>query len=341
MSDTSREPNPALVLDLLLAFRRSQAMFASVSLGVFDALVNGPRSAFQLAADLGTSATSVERLLDACVGLELLVKEGGRYANSPEAEAYLTSSSPMRLTGYVDYSSKVLWPLWANLADAVREGTHRWKQSFGWDGPIFTSFFHTEESKREFLMGMHGFGLLCSPRVVSAFDLSAHRLLVDLGGGTGHLAIAACERYANLEAIVLDLPDVAPLAREIIGASSVADRVRFEAGDFFVHPLPAADLYALGRIIHDWSEEKSLGLLRRIHQALPLGGSVLIAEKLLVESREGPDWALMQDLNMLVCTEGRERTLPEYSELLERAGFSEVRGLATNTPLDAILATKS
>jgi acetylserotonin N-methyltransferase len=341
MSDLNRQLNPALVLDLLLAFRRSQAMFASVSLGVFDALAKGPRPAAQLGPDLGTTATALERLLDACVGLKLLVKEEGRHANSPEAQAYLTSASPLRLTGYVDYSNKVLWPLWANLSDAVREGTHRWKQSFGWDGPIFASFFRTEESKREFLMGMHGFGLLSSPQVVSAFDLSAHRLLVDLGGGTGHLAVAACERYDNLEAIVFDLPDVAPLAQEIIRGSPVADCVRFQAGDFFVDPLPAADLYALGRIIHDWSEEKGLELLHRIHHALPVGGSILIVEKLLGESKDGLDWALMQDLNMLVCTEGRERTLPEYTELLDRAGFSDVRGLATNTPLDAILATKS
>src|SRR6185503_15986421 len=117
------------------------------------------------------------------------------------AATYLTSDSPERLTGYIHYSNNVMWKLWGNLEDAVREGTHRWKQVYGWDGPIFSHFFRTDEAKREFLMGMHGFGLISSPRVVEAFDLSQFRCLVDLGGATGHLAIAACEHYSNLQAV--------------------------------------------------------------------------------------------------------------------------------------------
>lgn len=279
-------------------------------------------------------------MLDACVGLKLLTKEQDRYANGPEADAYLTTTSPARLTGYINYSKNVLWQLWSHLDDAVCEGTHRWKQSFGWDGPIFSSFFRSEESKREFLMGMHGYGLFSSPRVVAAFDLGRFRKLVDLGGGTGHLAIAACERYPNLEATIFDLPEVAALAEEITRSSTVADRVRFAPGDFFADPLPAADLFALGRIVHDWADDKALKLLRRVHLALPSGGAILIAEKLLDENKQGPDLAQMQHLNMLLCTEGRERTLSEYAGLLVQAGFVEIRGSVTDSPLDAIVATK-
>ena len=98
-----------------------------------------------------------------------------------------------------------MWKLWANLENAVREGTHRWKQTFGWEGPIFANFFRNEETKREFLIGMHGFSLLSSPPVVAAFDLAKYRCLVDVGGATGHLAIAACHRYPQLRAVVFDL----------------------------------------------------------------------------------------------------------------------------------------
>jgi acetylserotonin O-methyltransferase len=341
MPENAPEPDPSVVLDLLLAFRRSQTLFAAVSLGVFDSLSRGPKLPAEIAVELGTNGSALERLLGACVGLKLLVREDGRYANTPEANTYLTSTSASRLTGYICYSSRVLWPLWAHLDEAVREGSHRWKQAFGWDGPIFSSFFHSQESKREFLMGMHGYGQISSPQVVSAFDLSGCRRLVDLGGGTGHLAIAACERYPKLEAILFDLPEVADLAHEIIGASPVSDRVRFMPGDFFNDPLPSADLYSLGRIVHDWSEDKILTLLHRVHQALAPGGTILIAEKLLLESRDGPDVAQMQDVNMLVCTEGRERSLSDYADLLARAGFADVRGMTTNTPLDAILAKKA
>src|SRR5207245_4873929 len=98
----------------------------------------------------------------------------------------------------------------------------------------------TEEAKREFMMGMHGYGLISSPEVVSAFDLSNYRHFVDLGGGTGHLAIAACERYSTLRATVFALPEVLPLAGETIAASSLADRIQVVAGNFFTDPLPRA-----------------------------------------------------------------------------------------------------
>jgi acetylserotonin N-methyltransferase len=334
------KPDPTVVLDLLQAFRCSKVMFAAVSLGVFDALAVGPKTLQALARELKTNPGALERLLDACVGLKLLDWKGQDYRNTPEASAYLCKASSDRLTGYINYSNDATWKLWANLEDAVREGTHRWKQTYGWDGPIFSNFFRTDEARREFLTGMHGYGLLSSPEVVAAFDLAKYRCLVDLGGATGHLAIAACRRYPRMQGVVFDLPDAVPLAKEIVGASSLGDRVRIVAGDFFVDPLPSGDLYALGRILHDWAEEKIIKLLGRIFQHLPSGGAVLIAEKLLDEDKSGPRWAQMQNLNMLTCTEGKERTLSGYEALLRQIGFTEVYGCQTSSPLDAVLAIK-
>ncbi len=328
-------PPATRVLTLIEAFRQSKTMFAAVALGVFDRLREGAAGCEALATNLGADADALERLLDACVGLGFLRKDGGIYSNLPAADAYLCRSSPQSLTGYIVYSNNVLYPLWANLEGAVREGTHRWKQTFALDGPIFSHFFKTEEAMRDFLMGMHGFGLLSSPAVVAAFDLGRFRRLVDLGGATGHLAMAARERYPQLDAAVFDLPAVIEVARE-----QAEGRVELIAGDFFRDPLPEADLFAAGRILHDWNEEKIRALLEKIYRQLPEGGGLLIAEKILDEDRCGPVSAQMQSLNMLVCTEGKERTLSEYAELLRFAGFSDVKGCKTGAPLDAILATK-
>jgi acetylserotonin N-methyltransferase len=253
---------------------------------------------------------------------------------------YLCLQSPQRITGYVDHSNVALWYLWAHLEDAVREGTHRWEQSFNLSGPIFSSFYRTEEAQREFLMAMHGYGLISSPAVVAAFDLSRFRHLVDVGGGTGHLAIVACQRYPALHATVFDLPSVIPFAQEQISQSGLSTRISVVAGDFFEDPLPAADLFTLSRIIHDWNEIKIHPFLRKLFLTLPQGGALLISEKLLYPDKSGPLWALLQSLNMLVSTEGKERTLDEYGTLLRDAGFTDVQGRVTDSPLDAILATK-
>ena len=341
MSHDPTPPDPSPVLDLLSAYRKSKVLFASIQLGVFEALAGAIRPADALARELGTDADALDRLLHAGVMLGLLTKSADGFTNTPAATEYLTKASPNRMLGYAAYTDAVLWSMWAHFADAVREGTHRWGQTYGLEGPLFSHFFKTPEQTHEFLMGMHGYGLISSPVVVDAVDLSKFGTFVDLGGATGHLTIAACRRWANLKGVVFDLPVAVPLATEIIAEAGMADRVTATAGDFFTDPLPPADLYALGRILHDWTEEKILTLLGKIYDALPVGGAVMVVEKLLDDDKTGPEWSVLQSLNMLVCTEGKERTLGEYAALLEKVGFTDVTGHRTASPTDAVMARKA
>jgi acetylserotonin O-methyltransferase len=333
-------PEPLLIIELIEAFRRSKVMFAAVSLGVFDRLTEGPKDVRTLASLTATDPDALERLLDACVALELLNKRDGRYSNLPVSQTYLSRSSPSTLSGYILYSNRALYPLWGKLESAVRAGSNCWEQTFGSRGNIFDHFFETEEAKRDFLAGMHGFGLLSSPRVAAAFDLTGFHRLVDLGGATGHLAIEICNKCRNLRGVVFDLPSVAEIAREYVSRSGMANRIEVIEGDFFQDPLPEADLFTVGRILHDWSEEKIRRLLNKIHGRLPSKGALLVAERLLNDDKTGPLSSLLQSLSMLVSTEGKERTLREYEVLLHEAGFNEVHGCKTGGVLDAVLAVK-
>lgn len=335
-----QHPDPAPVLDLIEAFRRSKTMFTAASLGLFDRLHGAPATAAALASEFSLDPGATLRLLDGCVGLGLLEKQGDEYSNSEVSDVYLRRASDRTLAGYVLYSNEVLYPMWGHLDDAIREGNHRWEQVFGLKGALFSHFFRTPEARKTFLDGMHGFGLISSPEIVKIFNLNRFRHMVDLGGATGHLAIAACERYGSMRGTVFDLPGVIEHARPHIEASRAADRLETHTGDFFTDPLPSGDLYSLGRILHDWGDEKVSRLLKRIHDALPPGGAVLIAEALLDDDGAGPVYVQMQSLNMLVCTEGRERTESEYRALLEAAGFSDVQARRTGTPLDVVLAVR-
>ena len=332
--------DPTPVLQSLDGFRRSKAMFAALDLGVFERLHQGTATADQVARDLSLNPDAVERLLDACAGSGLLGKAGGVYSNLPVATTYLVRSSPAALVGYIDYSNRVGYRMWGDLETAIRKGTHLWETTYGLKGDIFAHFFKSEEAKRTFLMGMHGMGMLSSPRVVEMFDLGRFKHLVDLGGATGHLTIEAVRRYPRLRGTIFDLPPVVAVAKEFIERSPDKARLGVHAGDFFKDPLPEADLFALGRILHDWSAEKIRVLLSKILERLPSGGGLLIAERLLNDAKTGPLPGQLQSLNMLVCTEGKERNAAEYRAILLEAGFAEVQARATGSVVDAILATK-
>jgi acetylserotonin N-methyltransferase len=336
----NHEPQAQTVLDLIEAFRRSKVMFTAVRLGVFERLSAAPQPCAALSVVLSVDRSALSRLLDGCVALGLLERDGELYANTNASTRYLTKASPETLTGYIVYSDQSLYKLWHHLDDAVRQGSNRWTQAFGSRAALFDHYFRDEASTRSFLGGMHGLGQFASPRIVEAFDFSGFRHMVDLGGATGHLAIAACRAYPTLYATVFDLPAVEPFAREYIANSGLSDRISFTAGDFFADDLPKADLYTLGRILHDWDDSKINKLLRRVFLAMPKGGALLVTETLVDDDRGGPTYTLMQDLNMLVCTDGRERTEAEYSALLQAAGFSSVQFRRTDSLVDAILAAK-
>ncbi|HEY6990955.1 MAG TPA: methyltransferase [Bryobacteraceae bacterium] len=321
------------ILELMHAFRRSKILFTAVRLGIFDRLETAPATAAQLAADLNLHPGALTRLLDACIPIELLTREGDLYRNTSATSRALVTASPDSLVGYILHSDRSLYPLWGRLDDAVREGTNRWEQVFGDRGSLFDHYFRDPVSMRSFLTGMHGAGQLTSDRIVRAFDLSRFEHLIDLGGATGHLAIAACHAYPKLRATVLDLPAVEPYAREFIANAGLTDRIDFKAADFFQDDLPPADLYGLGRILHDWDDARIQTLLSKIH------GDLLVTEVLMDEDR-GPPYAMLQDLNMLVCTDGKERTASEYEHLLQLAGFQRFEFHRTNSLLDGILACR-
>src|SRR5271165_2630613 len=149
--DSSPVPDSSRIIELIEAFRRSKAMFAAVSLGVFDLLESAPSEASALAAELRVQAEPLQRLLDTCVGLKLLRRSGAAYENEPVTSTYLCRTSERALTGYILYSNEVLFRLWSHLEDAIREGTPRWQQAFGMEGAIFDHFFRTEEAKETFV----------------------------------------------------------------------------------------------------------------------------------------------------------------------------------------------
>ncbi|XP_026563271.1 acetylserotonin O-methyltransferase [Pseudonaja textilis] len=111
-------------------------------------------------------------------------------------------------------------------------------------------------------------------------------------------------------------------------------------GDFFKDPLPEAELYILARILHDWSDENCVQLLTKVQKSCKTGGGVLLIETLLNEDKRGPLESQLYSLNMLVHTEGKERSPAEYSKLLTASGFKEIKIKKSGKLYDAILGRK-
>jgi predicted O-methyltransferase YrrM len=171
---------------------------------------------------------------------------------------------------------------------------------------------------------MHAASAATVSRLAEAYDFTSISRLVDIGGGDGTLMAAVLSRHPHLHGIVFDLPHVVTAAEPRLEAAGVADRGEVVAGDFFAAVPAASDAYVLKSILHDWDDDASVRILERIREAVDPGSVVLIVERLL----DGPGAAVvgaLSDLNMMVMTGGRERTLEQWRELADRSGF-EISG---------------
>ncbi|XP_054979579.1 acetylserotonin O-methyltransferase [Sorex araneus] len=336
--------------DYAHGFMVSQVLFAACDLGVFDLLAEAPEplDAATVAARLGTSARGTGPLLDTCVSLRLLAVQtrGGVavYSNGQLASTYLVSGSPQGQLHMLRYLGSTVYPCWTHLADAVREGRNQYHRAFGVAADqLFSAIYRSASERVCFMRGLQEVWAVHGPRVLSAFDLAPFRTVCDLGGGSGALARLCVSLYPACTATVLDMPEVVDTARTDFSPGDreqEGDGVTFRAGDFFRDPLPEADLFILARVLHDWTDARCVQLLSRVFQTCRAGGGVLVIESVLQADGRGPLTTQLFSLNMLLQTEGRERTLAQYQRLLDTAGFRRVSCRHPGGPYQAILALK-
>uniref|UniRef100_A0A3P8V1I1 Acetylserotonin O-methyltransferase-like n=1 Tax=Cynoglossus semilaevis TaxID=244447 RepID=A0A3P8V1I1_CYNSE len=300
------------VIELMDGFKASKALFTASTLCVFDLLHQRPHlDAAQVAEEVKASVKGTECLLEACVSLGLLnIKARAShkpvYENTALAERFLRSDAPYSLHAYIQHFNTTVWHLFSHLESAVREGTNQHEKAFGKKSKdLFQdSYYESREVKLRFMRAMHSIAKVSGKDIATAFDLSGYKTACDLGGCTGAVAYEFTKVHPAMSVTVFDLPAVVEMS-ELFRPETADNRVSFVAGDFFNDELPKADLYILMRILHDWSDEKVHVLLSKVASACRPGDAVLIAEAMLDHLTP---YSALQSLNMLVQTEGEERT---------------------------------
>jgi cyclopropane fatty-acyl-phospholipid synthase-like methyltransferase len=193
---------------------------------------------------------------------------------------------------------------------------------------LFDYLAQDAEAASHFSGAMVGFHGSEPPTVADAYDFSSTPTVVDVGGATGNLLAAVLSRHPSVRGVLFDLEHVVRDAPALLKAHNVASRVTIEPGSFFERVPAGADAYLLSHIIHDWSEEQCLTILRNCREAMRPDGRVLIVETVLPEG-DTPHQGKLQDLVMLVFPGGQERTESEYAALLSKAGFRLQRVVPT------------
>jgi O-methyltransferase/methyltransferase family protein len=328
----------ARLLKLIVAFRQTQCIRVAVEFGVADQLASGPATSAELATACGAEEPFLRRLLRALTGLGLLDQDDdGRYRLTEVGEQMRVDRlGPAALF----FGGDPIWSAWGALDHAVRTGEHPFDHVHGMDVWEYYAAHPDEGSRFDAAMASITGGL--ADAVVSSYDFSGFRRVVDVGGGDGTLLSAILRSAPSARGVLFDVPAVVERAKQALESAGVLDRSEPVGGDFRAAVPDGADCYVLKWILHDWEDDVCTTILRRCREAVTSadGAKLVVIERVLPE-RVGPEHLdlVLSDLNMMATTRGRERTKAEFAELFAGAGFRLDRVVPTGTNVSVVEAT--
>ena len=314
--DFNRSSDPtAEMLGLLSGYWYSQALYVMAELGIADRLADGPRTAQSLADDTRCDAGALYRFLRALASAGLLEETTPRTFTSTPLSETLRSDRPDSLRSVARLGGHPLhWQAWGRLLHSVRTGEP------GFDAANGRGFFEALAADPVLIEALHA-GLNrhddVDAGIVEALGLDRFTRIVDIGGGTGALASRMAAAHPRASVILFDQEHVLALAPAMAS-------VTLDGGSFHERVPDGADAYVLKFVLHDWDDARAAAILRRCRTGLREGGRVLAIEVVVPDGAE-PSIAKTHDVNMLVLTGGRERTLDEYRDLFARADLELVR----------------
>lgn len=320
------------LFDICAGFVYTQILTACVRLGVFERLVEGPREAADIAAEIELPEETARRLLKAAAALKLLREwPGDRFGLDDLGSAILGNPGVAAMIRHHAL-------LYDDLADPIallRRGAGERLANF-WT-------YAREGDPEAYCDLMSQSQTLVAEDVLDAYDFAGRRRLLDVGGGEGAFLSAVARRVPLLELALFDLPPVAARARAAL-AQAALGRIAVHDGDFHVDSLPAGfDAISLIRVLHDHDDVEAQALLARAYAALPPGGALLIAEPMAEVAGAERVGDAYFGVYLLAMGRGRPRTRQEIAAMLRAAGFSAVHSLTTPRPgvATALLATRA
>ena len=254
----------------------------------------------------------------------MLSRRDGLYANTPETERYLDKAKPSYVGGMLELSSSRLYGFWGNLTEALRTGKPQNETKRGED--LFTALYADPDRLKGFLQAMTGISMSTASAMARIFPWEKYQTFIDVGAAQGCLSATVAGAHPHLTGGGFDLPAVGPVYEDYVAQAGVADRLRFYPGSFFDDPLPAADVLVMGHILHDWDIDEKMLLLAKAHDALPVGGALIVYENLIDDERATNIFGLLMSLNMLIETQGGfDFTGADCTGWMRTVGFSETR----------------
>ena len=315
MVDDDEKPVPGVapISDIPERIYLSMAAIAGMELDVFSQFAHGPRDAPTVAKTLQIDAGRLSRLLYALVNAKLLEVEGAEFRNTAAADYYLVKGKPTYLGG--------AYELWRDFSEATMCSAESIRNGKAVAKHDFESM--SDEDKGAFFRGLHGGAKSAGRALAKTCNFARFSSLIDVGGGSGGVAVGACEVVPNLSATVADFPEIVGLAEEFVVSDGLGERIDVVGVDISSDiPSGEYDVAVLRYLIQTVSPDAAQAIIRNVHSCLKSGGEIYVLGWILEDSRLSPASAVLTDIVFLnVYDDGAAYTVSEHRSWLSDAGF--------------------
>ena len=321
----------AQLFQLMAGFVHSQVLLACVRLKLFEWLREQPMTLEQLAQHSRMSHAAMQRLLQSAVALRLLeYRDNQAYGLGPLGAPV---AADVGLQLMIEHNAVLFDDMRDPLA-LLRDEMQPHMQAYwpymngdntqAWEAEKVARYSELMSASQRFVI----------EEMLASYDFTAHRQVLDIGGGKGGWVMALAQQVPALRLHLMDLPPVAALAAQRMDQAGLSQRVTVHGGSFISDALPTGcDLVTLVRVAHDHPDAVVKALLAKIYLALPRGGRLLLAEPMAQPPGQPAVADAYFHFYLLAMGCGRLRGLQELRALMLEAGFDAVEPVNNPMPL--------
>jgi len=316
-------PPPFRLIQIGSAFWQSRSLYVAAKLGIADELGNNERSTKSIAATLQLDEDHLYRLMRMLASIGIFVETSPGVFKNSKLSHYLMQDNPdnVRAMVLMHNSPEMAIPWMDSLEESIRDGGIPFEKTNGTD--LYEYMNQNPAFDRLFSQAMDGVEHIAGTQFLDDFDWSQFDRLIDVGGSKGSKSLSILKSNPGLKAVVFDRPQVIAGAQEEWqrqGIIAELDRMEFVGGDA-LESIPQAesdkDVYLIMGVFHAFADADCQSVLKNLATAIGQHSCYVVIADAVAEEVNINNVIATMDMQMLMGTRGRERTLSEWKKLLE------------------------
>lgn len=307
--------------ELTTSVRKAAALKAALELDVFTHIAAENFSLPAFCRVTGFHERAARLLLDALANMGYLARSDFEYTLSPTAETFLVK-------GKKEYLGDVLLAQWAweargNTARAVRSNKplNAWLEKHRDLPRALATWYDAETARQEFAPVWD--------EIAFDFQPNAPLQIVAFGIEAGLRAATLLQKFTRAKLLALDYGAQFARLRPVIESLQLHKRVEYQEGDGLAAlPTDTFDVVMVDTLTEAQPIEENIGILHNAHEALKMGGWIVLRAAMEEDDRRGPGMVPLWGLDVLLgSVDADVYTRTEYRGMLEAAGFFKVEAV--------------